>query len=166
MTKFTQLNALLRALLIASSVAVSAFISLPSHAQTPIMLTSMAQLPTPAPLHLTKLIVVDTQVGTGEVLANGMTAQMHYTGWLYNHKATDLKGAQFDSSSSTGVPLNFLVGGRQVIRGWDIGVIGMKVGGKRTLLIPAYLAYSVAGSNNIPPNTHLIFEIELVGIEK
>lgn len=155
-------NSILAALLVASTLLIGA----PSQAQTPTMLTSLDQLPTPAPLHVTKLIVVDTKVGDGEALISGMTAQMHYTGWIYNNKEPNSKGAMFDTSANAGTPLAFMVGARQVIRGWDIGVLGMKVGGKRTLLIPAYLAYSVAGSNNIPPNTHLIFEIELVGIAK
>ena len=115
---------LLRSLL--SILALSTLISVPSQAQTPIMLTSIDQLPAPAPLHVTKLIVVDTKVGTGEALVNGMTAQMHYTGWIYSNKAPESKGAMFDTSANAAAPLSFMVGGRQVIRGWDVGVLGMK----------------------------------------
>jgi FKBP-type peptidyl-prolyl cis-trans isomerase FkpA len=136
-------------------------------------LTSAASAPAssaaavqPAPLHITKLGIIDTVVGTGEAVTSGMTVEVHYTGWLYNPKALNLHGAKFDSSRDSGNPFSFFVGGRQVIRGWDLGVVGMKVGGKRTLMIPAYLAYSTAGSGSIPPNTHLVFDIELLAIKK
>ncbi|WP_373921720.1 FKBP-type peptidyl-prolyl cis-trans isomerase [Undibacterium cyanobacteriorum] len=127
---------------------------------------NLALLNGPGPLHVQKLVSVDTQVGTGDEVKNGDVIEVHYTGWLYNSKAPNLRGAKFDSSRDSGTPLNFMVGGRQVIRGWDIGVIGMKVGGKRTLLIPAYLGYSTQGSGNIPPNAHLYFEVELLAIKK
>lgn len=120
----------------------------------------------PAPLHITKLGIIDTVLGTGEEVTNGVVVEVHYTGWLYNHKAWNLHGAQFDTSRDTGTPLQVMVGAKQVIRGWDMGLLGMKVGGKRTLLIPAYLGYSTQGSGNIPPNTHLVFDIELVSIKK
>lgn len=127
---------------------------------------SAPQLSAPAPLHIQKLGVIDTLVGSGEEVRNGDLIEVHYTGWLYNNKAANLHGTKFDSSLDAGTPLTFLVGGRQVIRGWDMGVIGMKVGGKRTLMIPAYLGYSTQGSGNIPPNTHLVFDIELLAIKK
>lgn len=120
----------------------------------------------PAPLHITKLSIIDTVVGTGDAVTNGVVVEVHYTGWLYNHKAWNLHGAQFDTSRDTGTPLQVQVGAKQVIRGWDMGLLGMKVGGKRTLLIPAYLGYSTQGSGNIPPNTHLVFDVELVSIKK
>ena len=122
-------------------------------------------LPT-APLHITKLEIIDTVVGTGEEVLRGSIVEVHYTGWIYNNKVMNLHGAKFDSSYDAGNPLAFKIGARQVIRGWDMGVIGMKVGGKRTLLIPAYLAYSTQGSGNIPPNSHLVFDIELLAIKK
>ncbi len=120
----------------------------------------------PAPLHITKLEMIDTVVGSGEAVVKGMTIEVHYTGWIYNHKAMNLHGTKFDSSLDAGKPLEFEVGAKQVINGWEQGVIGMKVGGKRSLKIPAYLAYSTKGSGNIPPNTHLIFDVELVAIKK
>jgi FKBP-type peptidyl-prolyl cis-trans isomerase FkpA len=120
----------------------------------------------PAPLHITKLSIIDTFVGSGEEVINGSMVEVHYTGWIYNHKALNLHGAKFDSSRDAGNPLAVQVGARQVIRGWDQGLLGMKVGGKRTLLIPAYLAYSTQGSGSIPPNTHLVFDVELVAIKK
>lgn len=120
----------------------------------------------PGPLHILKLVSVDTAVGDGAEVKTGDSVEVHYTGWLYNNKANNLRGTKFDSSRDSGTPFSFLVGGRQVIRGWDMGVVGMKVGGKRTLLIPAYLAYSTQGSGVIPPNTHLVFDIELLAIKK
>lgn len=120
----------------------------------------------PAPLHITKLGIVDTLVGTGDEVTTGSLVEVHYTGWMYNHKALNLHGAKFDSSRDAGMPLSVQVGARQVIRGWDQGLLGMRVGGKRTLMIPAYLAYSTQGSGNIPPNTHLVFDVELVSLKK
>lgn len=128
--------------------------------------SSAATPAAPAPLHITKLGIIDTVVGTGDEVTNGAVVEVHYTGWLYNHKAWNLHGTQFDTSRDTGTPLQVQVGAKQVIRGWDMGLLGMKVGGKRTLLIPAYLGYSTQGSGNIPPNTHLVFDIELVSIKK
>lgn len=129
--------------------------------------TAASAIPSaPAPLHITKLGIIDTVVGSGEEVTNGVVVEVHYTGWLYNHKAWNLHGAQFDTSRDAGTPLQVQVGAKQVIRGWDLGLLGMKVGGKRTLLIPAYLGYSTQGSGNIPPNTHLVFEVELVSIKK
>ena len=119
-----------------------------------------------APLHITKLEIIDTVVGTGEEVVNGSNVTVNYTGWLYNPKALNLHGPKFDSSYDSGNPLTFMVGARFVIRGWDMGLLGMKVGGKRTLKIPAYLGYSTKGSGSIPPNTHLVFDIELLEIKK
>jgi FKBP-type peptidyl-prolyl cis-trans isomerase FkpA len=127
---------------------------------------SAPQAAAPAPLHITKLGIIDTLIGTGEEATNGSIVEVHYTGWLYNHKALNLHGAKFDSSRDAGTPLSIQLGMRQVIRGWDMGLLGMKVGGKRTLLIPAYLGYSTQGSGNIPPNSHLVFDVELVSVKK
>ena len=91
--------------------------------------------------------------------------EVHYTGWLYNPKKESLHGAKFDSSLDAGTAFSFIVGGREVIKGWDLGVVGMKVGGKRTLLIPSYLGYSTKGSGAIPPNSHLVFDIELLTVK-
>jgi FKBP-type peptidyl-prolyl cis-trans isomerase FkpA len=120
---------------------------------------------TPAPLHISSLGKIDTQLGTGDEAVNGSQVEVHYTGWLYNPKAENLHGAKFDSSRDAGTPFAFQLGGRQVIKGWDMGVLGMKVGGKRTLLIPSYLGYSTKGSGTIPPNAHLVFEIELLSVK-
>lgn len=120
---------------------------------------------TTAPLHVASLIKTDTEIGTGAEATNGSLLEVHYTGWLYNHKADDLHGQKFDSSRDAGKPFTFQLGARQVIRGWELGVQGMKVGGKRTLQIPSYLGYSTAGSGMIPPNTHLVFDIELLSVK-
>lgn len=116
-----------------------------------------------APAKISSLIIVDEKIGDGVDVTPGMYLDMHYTGWIYNSAAPDRHGAMFDTSRTRGQPLTFQMDARTVIRGWDIGVKGMKVGGKRTLIIPSYLAYGTKGGPSIPPNTPLIFDIELVG---
>ena len=106
----------------------------------------------------------DITVGTGTAAAVGQTLRVYYTGWLYSETATDNKGGVFDSNT-TGLGFSFTVGTGAVIKGWDQGVPGMKVGGKRRLIIPPELAYGVNGSGSvIPGNATLIFEIELLGV--
>ncbi len=102
----------------------------------------------------------DTELGTGETAQAGHNVAVHYTGWLYNDGQT---GAMFDSSVKRG-PFEFSLGAGMVIRGWDEGVAGMKVGGKRTLIIPAELGYGARGAGGvIPPNATLKFDVELLG---
>ena len=102
----------------------------------------------------------DTKVGDGQVAEKGYILSMNYTGWLYKNGQ---KGAQFDSSSKVGKPFAFKLGAGQVIKGWEEGVAGMKVGGKRTMIIPPELAYGASGAGGvIPPNATLIFDVELV----
>lgn len=109
------------------------------------------------------LKIEDTQVGTGASPKTGDTCVMHYTGWLYENGA---KGAKFDSSVDRGQPFAFTIGVGQVIKGWDEGVASMKVGGKRTLVIPPQLGYGARGAGRvIPPNATLLFEVELLGIQ-
>jgi peptidylprolyl isomerase len=104
----------------------------------------------------------DTVVGTGNSPSKGQTCSMHYTGWLWVNGA---KGAKFDSSVDRGEPFDFAIGVGQVIKGWDEGVATMKVGGKRTLLIPPALGYGARGAAGvIPPNATLLFEVELLGV--
>jgi peptidylprolyl isomerase len=105
----------------------------------------------------------DTQVGSGASPAPGQTCVMHYTGWLWVNGA---KGAKFDSSVDRGKPFEFPLGQGRVIKGWDEGVASMKIGGKRTLLIPPELGYGARGAGGvIPPNATLVFEVELLGVK-
>jgi peptidylprolyl isomerase len=109
------------------------------------------------------LQIIDTKAGTGPSPKPGQTCVMHYTGWLYENGA---KGKKFDSSVDRGEPFEFRIGLRQVIAGWDEGVASMKVGGKRTLIIPAALGYGAQGAGNvIPPNATLMFDVELLGVK-
>ncbi|HEX7508839.1 MAG TPA: FKBP-type peptidyl-prolyl cis-trans isomerase [Polyangia bacterium] len=104
----------------------------------------------------------DTTVGTGAEAVAGRTCEMHYTGWLWVDNA---KGKKFDSSLDRGDPFSFALGAGQVIKGWDEGVAGMKIGGKRTLLIPSNLGYGTRGAGGvIPPNATLLFEVQLLGL--
>ena len=109
---------------------------------------------------------VELKSGTGDVATAGKIAVVQYTGWLYEASAKDNKGKQFDSSRSSGQPFRFPVGAGQVIKGWDQGVVGMKVGASRRLIIPADLAYGDSGAGGvIPPGATLVFDIDLVAIE-
>jgi peptidylprolyl isomerase len=109
------------------------------------------------------LQISDSKVGTGATPKTGQTCVMHYTGWLYENGQ---KGKKFDSSVDRGEPFEFPIGMRRVIAGWDEGVATMKVGGKRTLIIPPALGYGTRGAGNaIPPNATLIFEVELLGVK-
>jgi peptidylprolyl isomerase len=109
------------------------------------------------------LKITDTVVGTGATPKPGQICVMHYTGWLYQNGA---KGQKFDSSVDRGRPFEFPIGQRQVIAGWDEGVATMKVGGKRTLVIPPELGYGARGAGGvIPPNATLIFDVELLGLK-
>ena len=101
----------------------------------------------------------DIKAGTGAVAQSGHKVKVHYTGWLTN-------GKKFDSSVDRGQPFEFMLGAGQVIKGWDEGVAGMKVGGKRQLKIPPNLGYGAAGAGGvIPPNATLIFDVELLGVQ-
>ena len=105
----------------------------------------------------------DTTTGNGAAATPGNKVSVHYTGWLYNNGA---KGAKFDSSVDRGQPFQFTLGAHQVIAGWDEGVAGMKVGGKRTLIIPPELGYGARGAGGvIPPNATLMFDVELLGVQ-
>lgn len=106
----------------------------------------------------TGLYLQDLTEGTGAEAVNGVTVQVHYTGWLVN-------GDKFDSSRDGGVPFTFSLGAQQVIAGWDEGVLGMRIGGERKLVIPPALAYGAAGASPaIPPNATLVFDVELLDI--
>ncbi len=105
---------------------------------------------------------LDHVIGDGEVAVSGMTVEVHYTGWLW---LDGQRGDKFDSSHDRGVPFKFALGAGRVIRGWDEGVAGMKVGGKRELIISPELGYGARGAGNvIPPDATLNFEVELLSV--
>jgi FKBP-type peptidyl-prolyl cis-trans isomerase len=105
----------------------------------------------------------DDKAGDGAAATAGKKVSVHYTGWLYNN---GVKGTKFDSSVDRGQPFQFTLGAHQVIAGWDEGVAGMKVGGKRTLIIPPELGYGARGAGGvIPPNATLMFDVELLGVQ-
>lgn len=135
------------------------------------LLTVAATNPTPAMAQGTPAMTTtpsglgftDTVAGTGASPKTGQTCVMHYTGWLYQD---GVKGKKFDSSLDRGQPFEFKIGQGQVIKGWDEGVASMKVGGKRTLIIPAALGYGARGAGGvIPPNATLMFDVELLGVK-
>jgi peptidylprolyl isomerase len=124
--------------------------------------TAMAQTPGKPMTTASGLQIIDTKVGTGPTPKTGQICVVHYTGWLYQDGQ---KGKKFDSSVDRNEPLEFPVGQRKVIAGWDEGVASMKVGGKRTLIIPPELGYGARGAGGvIPPNATLMFEVELLGV--
>ncbi len=113
----------------------------------------------PSPSEVKELKIEDMNVGTGAEAASGKRVSVHYTGWLTN-------GTKFDSSKDKDVPFVFQLGAGMVIQGWDKGVAGMKVGGKRKLTIPPELGYGARGAGNvIPPGATLVFEVELLKVE-
>ena len=142
-------------------------------AQTTTTVTTPATAPAPAATQtiasapgLDPLVITDTVVGKGKVATQGSKVFMHYTGWLYKSMAPRQRGRQFDSSHTRGEPLDFVLGTGRVIKGWDQGIVGMKVGGKRTLVIPSHLAYGGRGAGDIiGPGADLIFDVELMDVK-
>ncbi|AOD14976.1 FKBP-type peptidyl-prolyl cis-trans isomerase [Xanthomonas fragariae] len=109
---------------------------------------------------------IDRTVGTGAEATTGSMVTVHYSGWLYDEKAANKHGKKFDSSLDRAEPFQFVLGGHQVIRGWDDGVAGMRVGGKRTLMIPPDYGYGDNGAGGvIPPGASLVFDVELLGVQ-
>src|SRR5262245_18003596 len=153
------MRALQRARVIAIAFAtISAGIIAAGAAPSAIAQTERKTMTTASGLQIT-----DTKVGTGATPKTGQTCVMHYTGWLYQNGA---KGAKFDSSLDRGQPFQFPIGTGRVIKGWVEGVAGMKVGGKRTLIIPPDLGYGARGAGGvIPPNATLLFEVALLGVK-
>jgi|SRR6266545_4080085 len=144
------------ALALALAAAVTASLSTGASAQVGAQVGTTVT--TPSGLKMT-----DTVVGTGATPRRGQTCVMHYTGWLYQNGT---KGQKFDSSLDRGRPFEFPIGMQRVIPGWDEGVATMKVGGKRTLIIPPELGYGSRGAGGvIPPNATLIFEVELLDVK-
>jgi FKBP-type peptidyl-prolyl cis-trans isomerase FkpA len=147
-----------------------ALASLITIAATGIALDGLAEQPanTPvAPAPEAAVLVTDLVAGIGEEALPGMIVIVHYTGWLFDAAAKDQRGRKFDSSRDRGQPFSFPLGGGRVIRGWEQGVPGMKVGGTRRLVIPPALAYGPRGAGNgvIPPDATLLFEVELLAVE-
>jgi len=141
-----------RRLVLAAAAIAASSVSTATIAQTGKTMT------TPSGLQIT-----DTKVGTGASPKTGQTCVMHYTGWLYENGA---KGKKFDSSVDRGEPFEFPIGMKRVIAGWDEGVASMRVGGKRTLIIPPALGYGARGAGGvIPPNATLIFDVELLDVK-
>jgi len=115
---------------------------------------------------ITQLQKVDSVVGTGDEARPGRVVRVHYTGWLYDASKADKRGNKFDSSKDSGQPFDFTLGAKEVIPGWDEGVAGMKVGGKRVLTIPPNMGYGARGAGGvIPPNATLVFEVELLQVK-
>lgn len=123
-----------------------------------------ADLPPPNG-RVAELTLIDHAIGGGEVAKSGMDVIVHYTGWIYDQDAPEKRGAKFDSSRDRGEPFRFPLDRGRVIRGWDEGVQGMRVGGRRVLLIPPEYGYGSRGAGGvIPPNASLVFEVELVAV--
>ena len=109
--------------------------------------------------------MIDHMIGTGAEAVAGTTVTVHYTGWLFDDAAPENKGRKFDSSRDRNDPFQFGLGAGMVIAGWDRGVAGMKIGGKRTLIIPPELGYGARGAGGvIPPNATLVFDVELLDV--
>ncbi len=114
---------------------------------------------------MTEPIKTDNKLGDGAQAVAGQHVTVHYTGWLYDEAAPDNKGKKFDSSRDRNDSFDFPLGAGHVIKGWDVGVEGMKVGGQRTLIIPANMGYGTRGAGGvIPPNATLVFDVELLGV--
>jgi FKBP-type peptidyl-prolyl cis-trans isomerase len=128
--------------------------------------TKSAPVALPSTTTAEGLVITELAPGEGAPIAAGSVAVVHYTGWLFDTGAADNKGSKFDSSVDRKQPFKFTLGASEVIRGWDQGVDGMKVGGKRRLVIPAALGYGDRGAGGvIPPGATLVFDVELLGIE-
>jgi len=115
---------------------------------------------------VTTLIKTDIKLGEGAEAVAGQHVSVHYTGWLYDEAAAEHKGKKFDSSRDGNEPFEFPLGAGHVIKGWDEGVAGMKVGGQRSLLIPPEMGYGKRGAGGvIPPNATLVFDVELLAVK-
>ncbi len=120
----------------------------------------------PVSADIEELLITDVVVGEGIEALPGKQVLVHYTGWLYVEDAEANRGDKFDSSVDRDEPFNFPLGAGKVIKGWDQGVAGMKVGGKRVLIIPSHMAYGKRGAGNvIPPDAVLVFEVELLAVK-
>ena len=115
---------------------------------------------------MTEFTTIDSQLGEGREAEKGLTITVHYSGWIYDENEDDKKGNKFDSSKDRNEPFTFVLGVGQVIKGWDDGFAGMKIGGTRTIIIPSEMGYGSRGAGSvIPPNADLIFDVERLGIQ-
>ena len=143
--------------------AIWGIIAILSSSAVGVTMLSIAQAASEVTLTASGLKIIDNKIGSGASPKIGQTCVMHYTGWLYINGA---KGKKFDSSRDRGEPFEFSIGQGKVIPGWDEGIETMKVGGKRTLIIPPQLGYGAAGAGaSIPPNSTLIFVVELLDVK-
>ena len=142
-----------------SALGMAVFLAAGSAAAAPAVQAAPAAAARPQQLQK-----LDTVVGKGAEAVAGKTVTVHYTGWLYSPKSPQSHGPKFDSSVG-GEPFTFPLGMGAVIKGWDQGVAGMKVGGKRTIIIPSELGYGARGIGPIPPNANLIFDVELLSVK-
>jgi FKBP-type peptidyl-prolyl cis-trans isomerase FkpA len=153
---------------LAIAVLCGAIAGTPS-AQQPASSSAQPSTPTLASkigAQVTDLKKIDVKQGDGLEAVAGKTVVVHYTGWLYDPAAADGHGAKFDSSVDRKVPFDFKLGAGQVIKGWDEGVAGMRIGGKRTLVIPPQMGYGARGAGGvIPPNATLLFDVELIEVK-
>ena len=140
---------------------IAAFVAITSLAACGGASNAPPNVPAESPAAASKIDVV---VGSGALAAAGKTVKVHYTGWLYSTSVSSNKGAQFDSSTGK-PPLEFKLGNNEVITGFDQGVTGMNVGGKRTIIMPASQAYGAQGRSGIPPNSGLVFDVELMEVK-
>ena len=143
-----------------------------AHAQSSSALPASVSPPTSTTINskfgakVSELQTIELKAGTGAEAVSGKAIIVHYTGWLYDPMAADGHGAKFDSSLDRKVPFGFFLGSGKVIKGWDEGIVGMKVGGKRTLVIPPHKAYGERGAGGvIPPNATLLFDVELIEVK-
>ena len=149
-----------------AALLLSALLALAPLAAAAAAATTTIATPDAAPTaeELQRLVVRDVKLGSGDEAKVGNIVSVQYTGWIYDAYAPQLHGRQFDSSVGRG-PFSFMLGVGDVIKGWDRGVLGMKIGGKRTLIIPSNLGYGEQGSPSIPPGSTLIFDVELLGLK-
>jgi FKBP-type peptidyl-prolyl cis-trans isomerase FkpA len=150
-----------RILILMGTVALAATLSACSNTNSP----TTTSTGTNGVSSITTLQTTDVRVGTGADAVVGRAITVHYTGWLYSESASDHHGTKFDSSVDRNVPFTFTLGAGNVIKGWDQGIVGMKVGGQRTLVIPPSLGYGSTGvSGAIPANATLIFDVQLLSV--
>jgi FKBP-type peptidyl-prolyl cis-trans isomerase FkpA len=152
---------------VVAAISTLLLLTTPACAQAPATTAATAAAPAAAKPAVapTQLTMIDRKLGDGPAAAANEPVLVHYTGYLYDTSAPANKGAKFDSSLDRPAPLGFIIGAGRVIKGWDEGITGMKVGGQRTLIIPPDKAYGEKGAGaSIPPNSTLVFDVELMGV--